>query len=85
MSGAPPALAKRLAHELRAYSKNPQEEYIERLGPVSDENMTEWEAVMKGVPNSPYEGGRWLLHITIPPTYPLTAPKSPQCGRCGVG
>lgn len=68
MSGAPPALAKRLAHELRAYSKNPQEEYIERLGPVSDENMTEWEAVMKGVPNSPYEGRQArLLLLSVHP------------------
>lgn len=26
------------------------------MGPVSDDHLLLWEAVMKGVPNTPYEG-----------------------------
>ncbi|KAI5286149.1 hypothetical protein KEM54_000026 [Ascosphaera aggregata] len=67
MSSSSPALTKRLVQELKSYSKSPQEEYLERLGPVSDDNLTEWEAVLNGVPDSPYEE-HWSPAYTLAAT-----------------
>jgi len=80
---------KRLISELSAYQSDPNEA-LERLGPVSDDDLFTWTAVLLGVTNTPYEGnysvlfeyvlvltavgGRWLLDISIPQTYPLTPP-----------
>ncbi|KAL2222454.1 putative ubiquitin conjugating enzyme [Thermoascus aurantiacus ATCC 26904] len=65
---------QRLLRELKEYAKNPNEALL-HLGPVSDEDLLHWEAVLKGVKGTPYEGGLWHLAITIPPTYPLSPPK----------
>ncbi|KAK0731462.1 ubiquitin-conjugating enzyme/RWD-like protein [Lasiosphaeris hirsuta] len=49
---------------------------IERLGPISDDQLLSWEAVINGRGiGGGYDDGRWLLRITIPPTYPLAPPK----------
>ncbi|KAF2705919.1 ubiquitin-conjugating enzyme E2 4 [Pleomassaria siparia CBS 279.74] len=64
---------KRLLTELQTYQSDPNEALLE-LGPVNDDELMNWRAVMKGVPGTAYEGGRWLLLITIPSTYPTTPP-----------
>ncbi|KAI0391681.1 ubiquitin-conjugating enzyme [Xylariaceae sp. FL0594] len=67
---------KRLLRELSAWEKEREtEDGIERLGPVSEDELLRWEAVIngKGV-GSGYDAGRWLLTIVIPPTYPLAPP-----------
>ncbi|PGH17106.1 hypothetical protein AJ80_04981 [Polytolypa hystricis UAMH7299] len=64
---------KRLIRELNDYSNSPNEALL-HLGPVHDDNLLNWEAVLKGVNGTPYEGGLWLLSITIPPTYPIHPP-----------
>lgn len=46
---------QRLVRELKDYAKSPNEALL-HLGPVNDENMLQWEAVLKGVNGSPYEG-----------------------------
>ncbi|KAI9730870.1 MAG: hypothetical protein M1834_005588 [Cirrosporium novae-zelandiae] len=69
----PPAI-KRLMREIREYAREPNDALL-HLGPVHDDELLQWEAVLKGVRGSPYEGGLWLLSISIPPTYPLTPPK----------
>jgi peroxin-4 len=46
---------KRLLNELHDYVQEPNDALL-RLGPVSDEQMLHWEAVMKGVPGTAYEG-----------------------------
>ncbi|CAF9903414.1 MAG: hypothetical protein HETSPECPRED_000259 [Heterodermia speciosa] len=64
---------KRLLHELRLQSQNSAPHVIS-LGPVSDEQLLSWEAIMRGVPNTAYEAGCWKLSIKFPESYPLTPP-----------
>ncbi|KAL1960545.1 hypothetical protein VTO42DRAFT_7124 [Malbranchea cinnamomea] len=73
-SQAPPSsTTKRLLRELNEYTHNPNECLL-HLGPVRDDDLLHWEAVLKGVPGTPYQDGLWHLNITIPPTYPLHPP-----------
>ncbi|KAJ9603077.1 hypothetical protein H2200_012372 [Cladophialophora chaetospira] len=67
---------KRLTHELQDLQNNPNDAVL-HLGPSNDEDLFQWEAVLKGPrdTSSPYFGGLWLLSITVPPTYPMTPPK----------
>ncbi|KAF2434055.1 UBC-like protein [Tothia fuscella] len=64
---------KRLIQELQDCNQDPNEALLS-LGPVNDNELTHWNAVLKGVEGTAYEGGQWLLNIQIPPTYPLTPP-----------
>jgi peroxin-4 len=95
---------KRLIQELQNYHQDPNPVLL-HLGPVSDDELMKWTAVLEGVEGTAYEGmypllpslvplntlplrskptrhhvltggagGRWLLKIEIPPTYPLTPP-----------
>ncbi|KAI1804064.1 ubiquitin-conjugating enzyme/RWD-like protein [Daldinia bambusicola] len=68
---------KRLVKEISAWQTESENETgIERLGPVNEEELLHWEAVIngRGIGNG-YDEGRWLLDISIPPTYPLAPPK----------
>ncbi|PYH89497.1 UBC-like protein [Aspergillus ellipticus CBS 707.79] len=64
----------RLLRELKDYTNSPNEALL-HLGPVDEDDLLHWEAVLKGVKGTPYEGGLWSLRIQIPPTYPLSPPK----------
>ncbi|KXJ95305.1 ubiquitin-conjugating enzyme/RWD-like protein [Microdochium bolleyi] len=68
---------KRLIKELGVWEKEKASEHgIERLGPVQEEELLEWEAVINGRGiGAGYDEGRWLLHISIPTEYPNKAPK----------
>ncbi|KAI1336820.1 ubiquitin-conjugating enzyme/RWD-like protein [Xylariaceae sp. FL0016] len=68
---------KRLLRELAVWEKEaPEEEGIERLGPVNEDELLSWEAVVNGRGvGGGYDEGRWLLSIAIPPSYPLAPPK----------
>ncbi|PGH08848.1 hypothetical protein AJ79_05852 [Helicocarpus griseus UAMH5409] len=69
-----PSTTKRLIRELNDYSKSPNDALL-HLGPINDNDLLRWEAVLKGVPGTPYEGGGlWHLTLTLPPTYPLHPP-----------
>ena len=49
---------------------------IAYLGPDEKANDPfKWKAIVRGPPDSPYEGGKFGLSIEIPESYPLTAPK----------
>eukprot|EP00917_Polyrhabdina_sp_WS-2016_P020515 GHVP01043950.1.p1 GENE.GHVP01043950.1~~GHVP01043950.1.p1 ORF type:complete len:157 (+),score=26.57 GHVP01043950.1:529-999(+) len=37
-------------------------------------NMKEWEAILKGPAETPYEGGNFKMKITCPDDYPIRAP-----------
>ncbi|KAL2271102.1 hypothetical protein VTJ83DRAFT_473 [Remersonia thermophila] len=68
---------RRLLKELDTWKKteSANEQGIERLGPARDDELLSWEAVINGRGiGCGYENGRWLLNITIPPTYPLHPP-----------
>ncbi|KAM3463897.1 hypothetical protein NHJ6243_002859 [Beauveria neobassiana] len=69
--------ARRLLKELETWrAEQPEERGIERLGPVSDESLMQWEAVINGHDvGHGYDGGRWLIAIEIPDEYPLKPPK----------
>jgi hypothetical protein len=47
---------KRLLQELQAYHSDPNDALVQ-LGPVSDDELMHWTAVMKGVQGTAYEGG----------------------------
>ena len=64
---------KRLLHELCSQSGDPVQ-FLLSLGPIDDDRILLWEAVLKGVPGSAYEAGQWKLSIQIPESYPLTPP-----------
>ncbi|KAI1333405.1 ubiquitin-conjugating enzyme [Xylariaceae sp. FL0255] len=68
---------KRLIRELATWEKEaPTETGIERLGPVNEDELLRWEAVINGRGvGAGYDEGRWLLTIEIPPSYPLAPPK----------
>ncbi|BGP14356.1 hypothetical protein JCM10213_004483 [Rhodosporidiobolus nylandii] len=44
-------------------------------GPLDDGNVYEWTATVDGPPDSPYDGGRFNLRITLPSDYPFRPPK----------
>lgn len=49
------ATTQRLLRELKDYAKSPNEALL-HLGPVDEDDLLRWEAVLKGVAGSPYEG-----------------------------
>ncbi|RAK95731.1 putative ubiquitin conjugating enzyme (UbcJ) [Aspergillus ibericus CBS 121593] len=63
----------RLLRELKDYTNSPNEALL-HLGPVDEDDLLHWEAVLKGVKGTPYEGGLWSLQILIPANYPLSPP-----------
>lgn len=60
MAGPSTNTTQRLIRELKDYSKNPNEALL-HLGPVDDEDLLRWEAVLKGVNGTPYEGTYAML------------------------
>ncbi|KAI6381651.1 E2 ubiquitin-protein ligase peroxin 4 [Pyricularia grisea] len=67
---------RRLIKELETWHAEAKSETgVERLGPVNEGELLQWEAVIngKGIGGG-YDAGRWLLEIKIPPTYPLHPP-----------
>ncbi|KAL6068658.1 ubiquitin conjugating enzyme Ubc7/UbcP3 [Balamuthia mandrillaris] len=64
---------KRLMHEYRELTINPPEGLT--VGPVSEDNFLEWEALIMGPPGTPYEGGVFTARLVFPKDYPLNPPK----------
>ncbi|KAI9833505.1 MAG: hypothetical protein M1819_003664 [Sarea resinae] len=73
-SSSPQGAVKRLLQELKLYAQDPNSDVLLHLGPVSEDQLLHWEAVLKGPSASPYEGGLWKLAIRIPENYPLAPP-----------
>jgi ubiquitin-conjugating enzyme E2 G2 len=45
-------------------------------GPISESNFFEWEALIKGPDDTPFEGGVFSATLSFPRDYPLNAPKA---------
>jgi len=56
-------VTKRLLHELRSYEKDPSDALL-HLGPINDQELTHWTAVLKGLPDTAYQSNLLLL---LPP------------------
>jgi hypothetical protein len=65
--------AKRLFKEYRALSNDPPEGIT--AGPVSEDDMFIWEALIQGPEGTPFEGGVYPAELRFPKDYPLAPPK----------
>lgn len=65
------ASVKRLTKELEDINKNNIPNIS--LGPLND-NLFEWEAILIGPNDTPYDGGIFRLKISIPSDYPFKPP-----------
>ncbi|KAI1306100.1 Ubiquitin-conjugating enzyme E2 G2 [Mortierella claussenii] len=63
---------KRLMTEYRELTLNAPEGITS--GPIAEENFFEWEALIEGPKDTPYEGGIFPATLTFPKDYPLSPP-----------
>lgn len=63
---------KRLFHEYKNLSTNPPEGIT--AGPVSEDDMFYWEALIQGPEETPFEGGVFAAELKFPKDYPLSPP-----------
>ncbi|KAI9637433.1 ubiquitin conjugating enzyme [Dioszegia hungarica] len=62
--------ARRLMKEYRDLTADPLQDMI-TAGPISEDNMLEWEALVQGPEGTPYEGGIFAAKLRFPSDYPL--------------
>lgn len=55
MSTKPHSASKRLLTELNNYEREPSDALL-HLGPVADDQLMHWTAILKGVHGSAYQG-----------------------------
>ena len=63
---------KRLIHEYKNLSTNPPEGIM--AGPVSEDDLFYWEALIEGPGGTPFEGGVFAAELKFPRDYPLSPP-----------
>ncbi|KAK5173025.1 uncharacterized protein LTR77_003147 [Saxophila tyrrhenica] len=66
--------SKRLIKELDMFNREPSSAVVE-LATVSDEDLFHLRAVLKGPDETAYEGGLFILSISIPSNYPSSPPE----------
>lgn len=64
--------SRRLFSEYRALTSNPPEGIT--AGPVSEDDIFLWEALIQGPDGTPYEGGVFPAELKFPKDYPLAPP-----------
>ncbi|XP_072930700.1 ubiquitin-conjugating enzyme E2-22 kDa isoform X3 [Epargyreus clarus] len=71
--------AKRIKREFKEVMKSEEAEDLVAGGSIKlelvDESWTELQGQIAGPPDTPYEGGTFLLEIKVPETYPFNPPK----------
>lgn len=63
---------KRLFHEYKLLSTSPPDGIT--AGPVSEDDMFLWEALIQGPEDTPFEGGIFAAELKFPRDYPLSPP-----------
>ena len=63
---------RRLLKEYRALTNNPPEGIT--AGPVSEDDLLYWEALIQGPEGTPFEGGVFPAELKFPKDYPLAPP-----------
>lgn len=63
---------KRLFHEYKNLSTNPPDGIT--AGPVTEDDMYNWEALIQGPEGTPFEGGVFAAEMKFPKDYPLSPP-----------
>lgn len=63
---------RRLLQEYRALTNNPPEGIT--AGPVSEDDLLHWEALVQGPEGTPFEGGVFPAELRFPKDYPLAPP-----------
>lgn len=64
--------AKRLFQEYKALSVDPPEGIT--AGPVNEDDLFLWEALIQGPEGTPFEGGIFPAELKFPRDYPLMPP-----------
>eukprot|EP01099_Mayorella_cantabrigiensis_P005961 TRINITY_DN4875_c1_g1_i3.p1 TRINITY_DN4875_c1_g1~~TRINITY_DN4875_c1_g1_i3.p1 ORF type:complete len:191 (+),score=41.95 TRINITY_DN4875_c1_g1_i3:60-575(+) len=64
---------KRLMQEYKELTENPVEGIT--AGPLKEENLFLWEALILGPPGTAYDGGVFVAKLKFPADYPLNPPK----------
>jgi ubiquitin-conjugating enzyme E2 G2 len=63
---------RRLLQEYKALTNNPPEGIT--AGPVSEDDLLYWEALIQGPEGTPFEGGVFPAELKFPKDYPLAPP-----------
>lgn len=63
---------RRLLQEYRDLTNNPPEGIT--AGPVSEDDLLYWEALIQGPEGTPFEGGVFPAELKFPKDYPLAPP-----------
>ena len=63
---------RRLLQEYKALTNNPPEGIT--AGPVSEDDLLYWEALIQGPEGTPFEGGIFPAELKFPKDYPLAPP-----------
>ncbi|KAI1414352.1 ubiquitin-conjugating enzyme/RWD-like protein [Hypoxylon sp. FL1857] len=70
---------RRLLQEYKMLTNNPPDGIT--AGPVSEDDMLTWEALIQGPEGTPFEGGVFPAELKFPKDYPLAPPKMTFLGE----
>ncbi|KAI1661277.1 ubiquitin-conjugating enzyme/RWD-like protein [Daldinia decipiens] len=70
---------RRLLQEYKMLTNNPPDGIT--AGPVSEDDMLHWEALIQGPEGTPFEGGVFPAELRFPKDYPLAPPKMTFLGE----
>lgn len=73
-------LALTMWHQYKQLTRNSDAQDMYIAGPIDENNMFEWEALIKGPDDTPYEGGIFVARLSFPSDYPLNPPKVSSVG-----
>ncbi|EGC29093.1 hypothetical protein DICPUDRAFT_159372 [Dictyostelium purpureum] len=65
-------MASRLMKEYKVLQNQALDDIL--LHPIDESDLLRWVAYIKGPPDTPYEGGKFTIEITVPSNYPLAPP-----------